>query len=93
VLGYSSLVAEAQRSDARRRAVASPTPGSRATDWQPATMPSSLTVRRADQGAVDKIVIDWGLLYPTLPAIGPPVLLRATDYNVEVSSDHSIRRQ
>jgi trehalose/maltose hydrolase-like predicted phosphorylase len=61
--------------------------GSRATDWQPAAVPSSLTVRRAGQGPVDEVVIDWGLLYPTPPAIGPPVLLRATDYEVQVSSD------
>jgi trehalose/maltose hydrolase-like predicted phosphorylase len=66
--------------------------GSAATDWQPVTLPATLTASfpRGTQ-TVSTATLQWGQMWPSAPALnqapppGPVVTLRANSYSVAVS--------
>ncbi len=74
--------------------------GSPATDWEPATIHSTLTARIAGLAApVQTVTLRWGRQWPTAPAPnvppppGPVIVLRPASYSVLVSSNgHRWRR-
>jgi hypothetical protein len=67
--------------------------GSPATDWQPAAIASSLTVRLARSAVIAAATLDWGRQWPPPPAPnvhpppGPVLTLRASTYSLVVSRD------
>jgi len=68
--------------------------GSPASDWQPLTLPATLTTP-VDNGprTVGTVTLDWGQMWPAAPAPnrhpapGPVTTLRASAYTVAVSVD------
>ncbi len=70
--------------------------GSPATDWQPTSIPATLTVPTASgQQQVSRAVVQWGREWPPAPGPnippppGPVTTLRASSYKLQVSSDGS----
>ena len=70
--------------------------GSPATDWEPTTVPATLTIpTAAGQQQVSRAVVRWGREWPPAPGPnippppGPVKTLRATSYKLQVSSDGS----
>lgn len=70
--------------------------GSPATDWQPVTLPASITVPLAGPPRdVDTVTVVWGRQWPPAPAPnlapppGPVAILRASHYTVAVSANGS----
>jgi trehalose/maltose hydrolase-like predicted phosphorylase len=68
--------------------------GSPATDWQPASLPATLTVRtHAGTGTISHAVVTWGQQWPPAPGpnIPPPptpvTTLRASSYQLQVSTN------
>ena len=68
--------------------------GSPATDWQPTTLPATLSVQtHAGQRTIDRAVISWGHLWPAAPkpnvhpAPRPVKTVRATSYVLQASTD------
>jgi trehalose/maltose hydrolase-like predicted phosphorylase len=67
--------------------------GSPATDWQPQQIAASLTVPLAHTAVIRSATLDWGQAYPPPPAPnvhpppGPVKTLRASSYDLLVSSD------
>ena len=67
--------------------------GSTATDWQPATLPASVTVSGATARPVRRVTVVWGRQWPPQPKpnvhppVGPVTTLRATSYTLQVSRD------
>jgi trehalose/maltose hydrolase-like predicted phosphorylase len=68
--------------------------GSTATDWQPATLPATLTVpTRAGKRRINQVVVVWGRQWPAQPkpnihpAPGPVKTLRPTSYLAQVSAN------
>ena len=77
--------------------------GSPATDWQPLTLPATLTAPVSHgTRTVSTVTLQWGQEWPEssvpdqTPPIGPPVTLRATQYVVAASADgrswHTVAR-
>jgi trehalose/maltose hydrolase-like predicted phosphorylase len=71
--------------------------GSPATDWQPSSLPATLTTPVAGRRRpVDTVTLQWGREWPPAPAPnvppppGPVKVLRASDYTVEVSRNGSV---
>jgi trehalose/maltose hydrolase-like predicted phosphorylase len=70
--------------------------GSPATDWEPTTVPATLTIpTAAGQQQVSRAVVRWGREWPPAPGPnippppGPVKTLRASSYKLQVSSDGS----
>ena len=70
--------------------------GSPATDWEPTTVPATLTVpTAAGPQQVSRAVVRWGREWPPAPGPnippppGPVKTLRASSYKLQVSSDGS----
>ncbi len=70
--------------------------GSPATDWQPVSLPATLTVPMPGAGAsLSSATLRWGRQWPPAPAPnvppppGPVTVLRASSYTLQVSSDGS----
>ncbi len=68
--------------------------GSAATDWQPVSLPATLTVPlRRRPRRVRTARLEWGQQWPPAPApnvpppLGPATTLRASSYAVQVSAD------
>jgi trehalose/maltose hydrolase-like predicted phosphorylase len=67
--------------------------GSPATDWQPTTVPATLTAPLTRQATISTATVQWGQQWPPAPAPnvppppGPVTTLRAKDYDVLVSAD------
>ncbi len=67
--------------------------GSPATDWEPVSLPATLTVPVHGSAPVDRAVLVWGRQWPAVvkpnvhPAPGPVFVRRATDYALWVSAD------
>jgi trehalose/maltose hydrolase-like predicted phosphorylase len=67
--------------------------GSPATDWQPQRIAASLTVPLAHSAVIRTATLDWGRAYPPPPAPnvhpppGPVKILRASSYDLLVSTD------
>jgi trehalose/maltose hydrolase-like predicted phosphorylase len=68
--------------------------GSPATDWQPISLPATLTVPVAEgsEATVSGATLHWGQQWPLAPDLtgthpAPAVTLRATSYAVQVSTD------
>jgi trehalose/maltose hydrolase-like predicted phosphorylase len=67
--------------------------GSPATDWQPATLPATLTVPVSSAHTISAVTIRWGQTWPPVltpnvhPRPGPVRTLRARMYAVQLSGD------
>jgi trehalose/maltose hydrolase-like predicted phosphorylase len=68
--------------------------GSAATDWQPVSVPATLTApAAAGHRTIGRVVVQWGRLWPTAPkpnvhpAAGPVKTLRPGAYRLQVSSN------
>jgi hypothetical protein len=66
--------------------------GSPATDWEPVTLPATLTVSLpGGLQTVSTATLQWGQIWPSAPALnqppppGPVITLRASSYSVGVS--------
>ncbi len=67
--------------------------GSPATDWQPVSLPAMFTTRVSGTRKVGRATVRWGRLWPLVtkpnvpPAPGPVKTVRASDYQLQVSSN------
>jgi trehalose/maltose hydrolase-like predicted phosphorylase len=67
--------------------------GSSATDWQPATLPATLSAPATAPHTVSVVTVRWGQAWPPVlkpnvhPKPGPVATLRSRDYTVQVRTD------
>ena len=67
--------------------------GSNATDWQPTTLPATLTAPVSGAHTLSSVAVRWGQAWPPVlkpnvhPKPSPVETLRSRDYAVQISSD------